>query len=180
MRAVWLMDAQERLMPHIDGAEEVISALRFFLRGARVLKLPVLVTEQRPEKLGPTLAPLRELLPAQAEVYPKTTFSGCGDTKVGDAVAAYDVREWILMGVEAHICILQTARDLKTSGSRVTVLADAVGARRPQDRDLALDELRSLGVRVTSTEALLYELIEDADTPEFKELLPMLREKVHA
>lgn len=176
---VWIIDVQDNLFPHIHLANEILERISFFLEAARLLKLPMIVTEQYPQGLGKTVVQIRDRLPDRQVIYPKTTFSGFLDPTVKAAFEKIGIHNWILMGLETHICVLQTAKDLiNAKKNQVVVLSDAVGSRSSAFSNIALEELREAGARVSTTEAILYEIIRDANSPEFKALLSLV--KAHA
>ncbi|MCH9628156.1 MAG: hypothetical protein S4CHLAM2_18110 [Chlamydiales bacterium] len=175
---LWVMDVQEVLFPHIDRSGQILEQICFALEGARLLNLPLFVTEQAPSKLGETIAPIKERLPEDQQIHAKTAFSGFYEQHLRQAVEKIGVETWILVGIEAHICILQTAKDLVGAGKEVVVLNDAVSSRSLYDFSTAMGELRDCGVRISSTETVLYECIRDADSGVFKQLFPLL--KAHA
>ena len=175
---VWVVDVQENLFHLVDRSHEVLDNICFFIEAVQRLRLPIFVTEQYPEGLGPTLSAVKRRLPEGQKIYAKTTFSGYKDPEVNNAVDRTGIESWILISLEAHICVLQTAKDLLAAEKNVTVLNDAVSSRSLFDFSTAMGELRDLKIRLSSTETILYELIRDAATPEFKAVLPLV--KAHA
>ncbi|AKJ64984.1 hydrolase [Kiritimatiella glycovorans] len=169
-----IVDVQEKLFDAMAGRDELLRGLRILAQGSRALRVPLLYTEQLPDKLGPTVEPLRELLPEPATAS-KSAFSCWREPAFARAVRAADRPEILLAGIETHVCILQTARDLLDRGFAVHVVADAVSSRRTRDRDLALQAMRDEGARITCTEAALLEMLGDAQRPEFKEILALIR-----
>ncbi|MFN0065885.1 MAG: isochorismatase family protein [Chlamydiales bacterium] len=173
--ALWIVDVQEKLFSHIDRKDEVLDSICFFLKAALILKLPLVVTEQYPKKLGPTVRDIKELLPPRQPIWEKTLFSGYADKEIRASIDAIECTHWILIGIEAHICILQTAKDLLASGKSVVVLNDAVSSRSLYDYSTAISELRDVGTRVSNVETVVYELVRDGKSPEYKELLPLIK-----
>lgn len=173
-----VIDVQERLFPHIDRGAEVLTQICYAIDAAKILNFPLIVTEQAPGKLGETVSPIRDRLPEGQVIYPKTTFSGYHDAMIQKAIQATGIKTWVLVGIEAHICILQTAKDLLEAKKNVVVLNDAVSSRSLFDFSTAMGELRDCGVRISSTETIVYECIRDAGTAEFKDLFSLI--KVHA
>ena len=167
-----VIDVQEKLVPVMSGAEALVKKLLTAVAVARQFGLPVFHTEQAPEKLGPTIAPLREALGAGAPP-PRLdlAFSKAG------CYAAGELPETLLVaGIEAHVCIRQTVFDLRERGHTVYLLADAVSSRSETDRRLALHELREVaGARVTTVETLAWELQGRAEGDEFRKLLKLLK-----
>lgn len=162
-----VVDVQERLFNKIDQAESVCRNIERLMQGFQLLNLPVLVSEQVPDKLGPTIARLRQLLQGEP-LPPKTSFSCCGDPVVEQRLLDLPVDSWVLVGIETHVCVLQTAMDLLARGKEVVVVADAVGSRSPFDKEIALDDLRSAGARISTVETVLFELLGSASAPQFK------------
>ncbi|MBM4395037.1 MAG: hydrolase [Deltaproteobacteria bacterium] len=175
--ALLVVDVQERLaavMPQ-DALAAMVRNVRVLVEGAKVLGLPIVVTEQYPKGLGPTLADLRVALPGTAPVLPKTSFSCCG---AGDVMAALDATgrdQWVVAGIEAHVCVFQTARDLAERGRAVHVAADAVLSRTPANLDAGLRLMERSGAILTSTEAVLFDLLGQAGSPEFKTISGLVK-----
>jgi len=163
-----VIDVQERLLPAIHGGEDVLRNVEWMVRVAGRLDVPVLATEQYPQGLGPTHPELAALLPAGA-VAAKTHFSGVAAGCLADR-PAFARRQLVLCGVEAHVCVLQTALELRALGREVYVVDEAVGSRREADRALALARLRAHGVDVVSREMAAFEWLHAAGTPRFREL----------
>lgn len=160
-----VIDVQEKLFPKIDRGEEIAFNIFKMIKGASLLNIPIVYSEQSPEKLGETIP----LLKAQLEGVPlitKTSFSCLGEQGSNLLKSS----QWILTGIEAHICVLQTARDLIKKGAQVVVLNDAISSRSIFDFSSAIAELRDYGARISTTETVLFELLKDAKAPEFKEI----------
>lgn len=174
--ALWLVDMQEKLFPPIQHASEVLETVQFMLKVNQLLQLPLIVTEQTPEKLGPTIASLHPYL-HKTTVYPKTAFSGLNDKQVRSAIEETRVKQWILMGLESHTFILQSAKDLLHEGFEVIVLSDGTSACSSHNFLSALDELRQMGARVTTAETIVYELLADANHKDYPTILEWIREK---
>lgn len=168
-----VIDVQEKLMPVISGKDHVTENVRRLLAFANIVGLPVIATEQ--EKLGPTLGTLAESIPALKPV-PKITFNCFGTEGFRDRVEATGRKTLILTGVEAHICVAQTALYALTLGDfRVQVIQDAIGSRTLENRDVAIARMRANGAAITSTEMFIYEILERAGTEEFKAVLPLVK-----
>ncbi|MFQ5490167.1 MAG: hydrolase [Phycisphaerae bacterium] len=171
-----VIDVQEKLVPLIDAHDEVVASIGQLLRGVRVFELPVLATEQYPKGIGSTIEPVAKLLgEVGAAVLSKATFSCCGDEPFREALRRMDRPEVILCGIEAHVCVQQTALDLLSMDYQVFVCADAVGSRRGLDLDLGLARVQQAGAAVTTVEAVLFELCERCDSPRFKQLLEIIK-----
>jgi nicotinamidase-related amidase len=176
--ALVVCDVQERLFPVMDAdhREEVMRNVKVLATSARRLGVPTLVTEQYPKGLGRTLPELASVLPEGVAPIEKTTFSCGGDEGFRAAVTGLRREQWVLCGIEAHVCVYQTALDLLRDGRQVVLAADAVSSRRPRDRDLALGRMRDLGVQVMSMEMVLFEILRQAGTPDFRAVAGILKE----
>lgn len=178
--ALLVIDVQERLASVMPDASAVENTGRL-LEGARALGLRVLVTEQYPKGLGPTLAPLRERLAAFAEPVPvleKLDFDACDDPGVRerlDGLRQAGITAIVVAGMEAHICVAQTARGLVDRGFRVLVASDATASRAPENRRIAEGLWAASGALVTSTEALLFDLTRRASGDTFKAISKIVR-----
>ncbi len=139
-----VVDLQERLLPHIHEHADVLAQAERMIRAARVLDLPITVSEQYPRGLGPT-APAIAAAAEGAVRLEKTTFSFCADEECRERVTSVLRPQVLIVGIETHVCVQQTALDLVEMQMRPFVLADAVGSRRPRDRDIALEYLRASG-----------------------------------
>jgi hypothetical protein len=168
------VDYQERLIPAIDNKETLIRDSRLLFSGLDLLGVPLVISRQYPKGLGDTVPEIREVT-GKATVLDKTTFSCYQDEAIRKAVAATGRRHIVLSGTEAHVCVLQTAIDLREAGFQVVLVADCVGSRRPIDRDYALKRAAGEGVILVSYEQLLFELLAGASSPAFKALSALLK-----
>ena len=164
-------------MPVIHERFEVEKNIERLIRGARVLGVPVIVTEQYVKGLGPTVEPLRRALEETSGYRPieKQCFSAQGCEPFAAQLAALDRRQILLAGVETHVCVYQTARDLLSAGRSLWIIADAVSSRSPRNRDLALQRLVSEGVKLSSTEMALFELLRVAGTDDFRAIASLVK-----
>jgi nicotinamidase-related amidase len=173
-----LVDVQERLasaMPQASMDRLVANAL-VLLEGARLLGVPVLATEQYPKGLGPTVAPLAEKLRAMGvEPIDKMTFDALGEPRLARALAERAPRAVVLAGMETHICVFQTARELARRGFEVHVVADAVASRREENRALGLAHCERAGAIATPTETVVFDWLARAGTDEFKAISKLVR-----
>ncbi|MCL4177838.1 MAG: hydrolase [Verrucomicrobia bacterium] len=169
-----VVDVQERLLPAMDDRERLLVDLVRLARGAALLKLPVWITEQYPKGLGATVPQMREAL-GEVETFEKLTFSAGGATGLMASLAARAVTEVILCGIEAHVCVAQSCLDLLDAGMRVFVVVDAVGSRTAANRAVGIDRMREAGALLVSTEMILFELMEAAGGPDFKELQRLVK-----
>ena len=169
-----LVDVQERLLAVIPDSERIVWNCRRLLDAAKVLGVRAVATEQYPEKLGPTAAPLLQRL--QEPPPAKLAFScgECGERFLNWRDAGID--RVVLAGIETHVCVQQTAFDLLAVGFAVYVAVDAVGTRHTIDHTVALRRLEASGALLTTTEAALFEWCERAGTPEFKQISALAKE----
>jgi len=171
---VALIDVQERLAQVMSDRERLVENLRRLIRGAQLLNLPVVWAEQNPERLGPTVPELRALLEGHRPVA-KMTFNCWADPGFRRTIEATGCRQVLLAGIETHVCIYQTAVAMQAEGYAVEVVADAVSSRSPEHKQLALTKLLSLGVRPTCVEMALFELLQTAEAPAFREILSLVK-----
>ena len=169
-----IVDIQERLLPAIHENQRVIANAARLVKGAAIMGLPILVTEQYRKGLGPTVPEVAGAVPAFAAME-KLTFSSCGAEGFVAALEARGVSDVILCGIEAHVCVMQTCLDLLDKGFRTFVVADAISSRTPENHRIAVERMRDAGAIIMSTEMILFELLGRAGTEEFKQFLPLVR-----
>ncbi len=169
-----VVDVQEKLANVMFEKERLLDALQRLARGIRVLQVPVIWLEQNPQRLGPTVAPLAEAL-AGLQPIPKMSFDCCESETFASELAACGRRQVLIAGIEAHICVYQTAADLLALGCEVHVVADAVSSRTARNRDIGLEKMKAAGAQVTSVETALFELLKVAEGDRFKALLKIVK-----
>lgn len=162
-----VVDFQERLMPAIHDAERVMANGAWLIQIAQRLTVPVLVSEQYPQGLGHTVAPIRNLLPTEAFME-KVHFSCAADRDCMRRIDALEREQIVVIGAEAHVCVLQTALGLRATGKQVYLVADAVSSRSPRDVELALARMRAEGVRIVSREMVAFEWLHQSATDTFR------------
>ncbi len=175
--ALLVIDIQEKLLPPIWQRERLLRNSQLLLRLAAVLPLPVAATTQYVRGLGPTVPEIAGLLPPETVAYDKLQFSCFGSEQFCDALRALpgDCDSLLLCGMEAHICVLQTALEALRRGYLVHAVADAVSSRSEQNWRLGLDRMRDAGAVISSTEMATYELLRASGSPAFKQMLPYLK-----
>lgn len=173
--ALVMVDLQERLLPVMHGWDPLLSRVALLVSGARLLELPILVTEQYPKGLGPTVERLSRALRPFAP-FEKTSFSCFGAPGFLEALKATGCRRVALFGIEAHVCVRQTARDLLLDGFSVDLVEDAVSSRSPLDLDVGKRRMIADGARPLTVEMLLFEAMGDAKHPAFKEISKLVKE----
>ena len=172
-----IVDVQQKLLPAIHDAEQVEKNCVLLARAARQLGIPMVITEQNPSRLGSTAASLREVA-GEFKAIEKMSFSACAAVPGGstlDAIQASGRDTILLCGVEAHVCVLQTALDLVDAEYSVFVARDAISSRTPENAQIGWERMMRAGVLPTSTESAIFEWLETAGTPDFKALLPFLK-----
>jgi len=169
-----VVDVQGKLATLMHEREELYRNLQILIRGARVLELPVFWLEQYPEGLGPTIPEVADLL-TDLEPLPKVVFSGWGQGEFVRQVRASGRKQLILCGLESHICVYQTTRDLLDRGYHVEIAADAVSSRTAQNRDIGIQRMAALGAEITSVEMALFEMLREASGPQFKEIARLVK-----
>jgi nicotinamidase-related amidase len=163
-----IVDLQQRLLPAIHDGEQILKHCLWLIRLAQRLQVPVLASEQYPKGLGPSVLPVRELLPPESFVE-KTHFS-CVAGGCLQPLPPYAREQWVVAGTEAHVCVLQTVLDLQAADKHVFVVADAIGSRSPANRALAIDRMRQHGVSMVSREMVAFEWLARAGTDLFREI----------
>ncbi len=172
--ALALIDVQGKLATLMHEREELYRKLQILVKGSRSLELPVLWMEQYPEGLGPTIPEVAELLSDQQPIS-KLCFSACGQQEFREGLRASGRDQVIVAGIESHICVYQTARDLLDDGYHVEVVADAVSSRTPENKLIGLEKMRKAGAEITSVETALFELLREAGSPQFKEIAKLVK-----
>lgn len=170
-----IVDFQERLAMTMPERENVLRAITKLVAACKILRVPILVTEQYPQGLGPTVAPLKAALGTDYKPFEKMSFSCCGCEPFMTALEALKRRNVLLVGIEAHVCVLQTALDLAHRGYAVHVATDACCSRHEMDWNMGLLRMEHAGIFMTTTESAIFQLLERAGTPEFKEILKIVK-----
>lgn len=169
-----LIDIQERLAPATLDGERTVQHAGILLEAAALLGVPHTISEQYPRGLGPTVAAVREKADP-ARIFDKVHFSCQSDDRLARVFAETGRPDTILCGMEAHVCVLQTALDLARAGYRVHVVADAIASRTAQNRDLAVERMRTAGIGIVSMEMVLFEWLGTAGHPEFRAVSALVR-----
>jgi isochorismate hydrolase len=172
-----VIDIQEKLLAVMSEPKRVVENTVKLIQGFQRLDLPIHVTEQYPQGIGPTVL---EILNALDQIVPqqKLSFSCCGIEHFIQSLQSQKRDQWILCGIETHVCVWQTSVDLLEHGFQIHVVSDAVSSRNPSESQLALDRMRMRGIQVTSTEMVLFELLRTVDTPEFKDIHKLIKSRV--
>jgi nicotinamidase-related amidase len=172
-----LVDIQQKLcaaMPE-GVAKKVVETASALLEAANALSIPVLVTEQYPKGLGETIAELSSQLTAQSASVEKTCFSCMQADGFADKLAQTQRQQVVLLGMETHVCILQTALDLQAAGYQVFVVENGVSSRSSSNHQNAVDRMRQAGVIISNKESTMFEWLGDARHPVFKQLAKLIK-----
>jgi nicotinamidase-related amidase len=172
--ALLVVDIQERLMKLIEGRDRMLDNALRLVKASQILGIPTLATEQYPRGLGPTVEGLAALIPDRPA---KTTFHCLGAPGISEKMANLGIRHVTLTGIEAHVCVAQTALELLALGYRVQIPVDAVGSRFAIDREVSLRRLERAGAVISTTEAVLFEWLGGAEHPEFKQISALVKER---
>jgi len=167
-----IVDLQGRLMPAIHQGQQVLEQNLRLARIAQLLDVPVIGTEQNPDKLGPNADMVKALC---RQTLHKMHFGACDDGLVQLLQALPGRRQIVVTGCEAHVCMLQTAAGLLERGYEVVIAIDAVGSRQPASRDAALARLGKLGAHLLTVEMLAFEWLRDCRHPKFREVLALVK-----
>ena len=169
-----VVDVQERLYPAMCEREVLAQNVARLVRGAALLGVPVVATEQYPKGLGRTIAAIADALPGSAPRVEKTAFS-CMDEPAFRRALDPARDQVILTGIEAHVCVLQSGLDLVRAGFAVHVVEDAVASRAPASRRAGLARLHAAGAVPSTTEMALFELLRGKDDPAFKDVQALVK-----
>ncbi len=172
--ALVVVDVQEKLLPFVIGKEEIVSNIQMLINFVHIMDIPVILTEHYPKGLGVTVPEIKEAL-EEYEPKEKVIFSCYGSLGFTKKLEELGVKRFMIVGIESHICVQQTTLDAMNSGYEVHVISDAVSSRTQRNLDIGLQKMRQFGAVISSTEMAMYEIMERADTEEFKEVLKLVK-----
>ncbi|HYP53064.1 MAG TPA: hydrolase [Pyrinomonadaceae bacterium] len=173
--ALVVIDMQESFRPHVADFGARAARIATAVRGARLLGLPVLVTEQYPKGLGRTVEEVRAALAEEQEYVEKSAFSSCGAQTFLARLEATGARQVLVCGIEAHVCVNQTTHDLLARGLQVHLLTDCITSRSEHDRQVGLSKMQRSGAIPSSVELALFELMRDAGHEQFKAIQKLIK-----
>ena len=173
--ALAVIDMQEAFRPVMPDFGEVASRIALAVEGARFLEIPVIVTEQYPKGLKHTAGEIIERLPAELRPIEKSCFSSCGAEDFISQLSSRNIKQVLVCGIEAHICVLQTSLDLLARGFEVFLVADCIASRRPENKEAALSRLIQAGAIHATLEMVLFEMMRTADSPQFKAIQKLIK-----
>lgn len=169
-----IVDVQGKLASLVHDSDTLMANCAKLIQGAQLLGLPIVWLEQNPEKLGPTVDSVRQLLKDVTPIS-KFTFNGCGEPEFVEAVRRANVENFLLCGIEAHICVYQTALALAQRDYDVHLVTDCISSRLEQNKQLSVRKLLNKGIDITCLEMCLYELVKDCRSDEFRSILKLIK-----
>ncbi|GAB0109109.1 isochorismatase family protein [Pseudoalteromonas distincta] len=169
-----IIDLQSKLAPSICNFSNILNCTLKLSQASCVHDIPVLITEQYKEGLGKTLLQIKSEVP-QANYFDKTYFSACGEPSFLELVKQYKRHQIVVVGTEAHVCVLLTCLDLLRNGFEVTVIADGIGSRNQLHVQIAIEQLRQAGATISCAETVIFQWTERAATADFKKILPIIK-----
>lgn len=173
--ALVVIDVQGKLAQLMSQKETLFENLQKIIKGARVLELPIIWNEQLPEKLGPTVPEIAQLLANTTQPIAKSSFSCCANPPFMAGLKATQRKQVLLTGIESHVCVYQTCLDLLNLGYEVQVVTDAISSRTAENRQIGLERMKEAGATLTSTEMALFELLRVAEGAQFKEITKIVK-----
>lgn len=169
-----MIDVQEKFVPHIFKMDSITKKARILIAGLSHLGVPLTVNEQYPKGLGSTIDELRAVF-GDAHVFEKSAFSSVADAQTWQHLSAQNRHHVLLFGIETHICVEQTALDLLDNGMQPVIISDATSSRNLDDYQTAICRMRHAGAVITSTEAILFELLRSSQDAAFKAISHLVR-----
>lgn len=169
-----VIDYQEKLIPAMSGIDSLLERSEILLKGLNALEVPMVISQQYPRGLGQTLPQILEAS-GGAPTFDKASFSLWDDEALRGAIEASGKKTVIICGVEAHVCVLQTAVDLLENGYQVVMVDDCISSRRPSDKEIAMKRAMHEGATLTTSEAILFELQRISGTPAFKTISKLVK-----
>ena len=173
--ALLIIDMQEAFRDNIKKFADVAERIAVAAKGARLLNIPILVTEQYPKGLGHTAREIAAVLPEGTEIVEKTAFSSCGAQAFGAKLESTQRKQILVAGIEAHICVNQTVHDLLAMNFQVHLLTDCIASRKKNDRVTGLAKMQQSGAIPSSVEMALFELMRDAKHEQFKAIQGLIK-----
>lgn len=169
-----IIDVQEKLERVMYRREELVDNLTKLVKGIQVLEVPIIVTEQYPKGLGATIPEIAQLIP-DIEPLAKVNFNCYDDENFVEKLESTERKQVIISGMESHICVYQTTRELIDHKYEVYVVTDTVSSRTPENREIGLNMMKQMGAILTSTEAVLFELLKVASGDKFKAISQIVK-----
>ena len=172
--ALLIVDIQEKILPVIHNNQMVVQNTLKLIKGFKVLGLPIYYTEQYPKGLGSTVSSIKQEM-EDLKPFDKMSFSCSGAGNLFQEFKSKNLSQIVVCGIESHVCVQQTVLDLIENNLQVNLAADAVSSRKETDYQIALDRMRNQGAEVTTSESILFELLNVCGTPQFKEISKIVK-----
>jgi|SRR5690625_899866 len=173
--ALVLIDYQGRLAQVMHDSETLHDNMKKLIKGTNILNVPIIWVEQYPKGLGPTVEDVQELLRDNNEPIAKMDFSACEHADVRSLMDQLDRHQMIVAGIEAHVCVYQTVKQLLNLGKHVEFVQDGISSRTATNKQIAIEKMQQLGAFPTSVEMVLFELMGTANHPKFKEISALIK-----
>jgi nicotinamidase-related amidase len=171
-----IIDIQERINAVMKFRDRVVKNTIKLINGFNILNVPIFITEQYRKGLGPTEKPILDAL-SHPGIVEKLNFSCCAAIPLMEQLQSKKIQQVVVCGIETHVCVLQTSLDLLAEGFQVHLVCDAISSRKKLDHEAAIDRMQQAGVILTTAESVLFELLERAGTPEFKQISQLIKQR---
>ena len=172
---VLIIDVQDKLLNAVFNKEQVEKKSAIIAEAAKILGIPVVVTEQYPKGLGNTIATVKDALAEDTEIFEKTAFSALNNEEILEAIKKHNKKQILIFGIETHICVSQTTAALRELGYEVSVIKDACGSRAEEEYLAGLERMKDNGAYIVTTEIALFEWLKGAKHPNFKEVQTLIK-----
>jgi len=169
-----VIDVQGKLATLMHNKDDFYKNVVRMIKGAKVLDIPVLWNEQLPDKLGATVPEIKSALEGATPLV-KKTFSCCGNNDFISQLEGLKRRQVLLVGMETHVCVYQTAQDLLAEGYDISLVADAISSRSLENKQIGLSTMKDLGARITNVEMALFEMLQTAEGDQFKKVIQIVK-----
>ena len=169
-----IIDIQGKLAQIMYNKERLFENLQKIIKGAIALEIPILWAEQIPDKLGPTIPEIRNLLRNSNPIV-KKSFSCWGEENFITQLKVLNRTQILVAGIETHVCVYQSVKDFAKYDYQVHVISDAVSSRASEDREIGLNKMKEIGANITSVETILFEFIQNVEHPKFKEIIKIIK-----
>ncbi len=171
---VLLVDVQGKLARMMCDNETLFNSLEIFIKGMKILGIPILWMEQIPSKLGPTVDEIQQLMAEESPIA-KDSFSCCNEPVFMEKFEALSRNQVLVTGIETHICVFQTVRDLAVKGCDVQVVSDCVSSRTQENKAVGLQRIVQAGAQITSVEMIFFELLQRAKGDHFRQIIHLIK-----
>ena len=172
---VLIIDVQEKLLNAVFNKEQVEKKSAIVAEAAKILGIPVVVTEQYPKGLGNTIPAVKDALAEDTEIFEKTAFSALNNEEILEAIKKHNKKQILIFGIETHICVSQTTAALRELGYEVSIIKDACGSRAEEEYLAGLERMKDNGAYIITTEIALFEWLKGAKHPNFKAVQALIK-----